>query len=84
MEGKTAYTTKEAAKYFGISPATIYRMEKQGLISPIKKQGGQKQFSKKNIAQYLKEHHGHKAVPNISKRKKRDLIIKEKEAIYTA
>ncbi|MBI5327441.1 MAG: helix-turn-helix domain-containing protein [Deltaproteobacteria bacterium] len=32
MEEKTAYTTKEAAKYLGISPATIYRMEKQGLI----------------------------------------------------
>lgn len=84
MEEKTAYTTKEAAKYLGISPATIYRMEKQGLILPIKKRGGQKQFSKKSVAKYLKEHHSPKAVPNISKRKKRDLIIKEKEATYTA
>ncbi|MBI5047657.1 MAG: hypothetical protein HZB54_01715 [Deltaproteobacteria bacterium] len=58
-------------------------MEKQGLIIPIKKRGGQKQFSKKSVAKYLKEHHSPKTVPNISKRKKRDLIIKEKEATYT-
>ncbi len=29
MEEKTVFTTKEAAKYLGISTATIYRMEKQ-------------------------------------------------------
>ena len=29
MEEKTIFTTKEASKYLGISPATIYRMEKK-------------------------------------------------------
>ena len=30
MEEKNIYTTKEAAKHLGISPATLYRMEKGG------------------------------------------------------
>ncbi len=47
MEEKAVYTTKEAAKYLGISSSTIYRMEKQGLISAIKTPGGQRRFNKK-------------------------------------
>ena len=33
MKGKAVYTTKEAADYLGVSPSTIYRMEKRGLLS---------------------------------------------------
>lgn len=36
MEEKTIYTPKEAAKLLGISPSTIYRIEKRGLISSVK------------------------------------------------
>lgn len=41
MEDKAIYTTKEAADYLGISPSTLYRMEKCGLLSPTKTPGGQ-------------------------------------------
>ncbi|MBT9130604.1 MAG: hypothetical protein DDT42_00888 [candidate division WS2 bacterium] len=53
MEEKSIYTTKEATKYLGISPATIYRMEKQGLISSTKTPGGQRRFSRESIERYL-------------------------------
>jgi DNA-binding XRE family transcriptional regulator len=36
MENKAIYTTKETAAYLGVSPSTIYRMEKRGLLSLIK------------------------------------------------
>ena len=49
MEDKAIYTTKEAANYLGVSPSTIYRMEKSGLLSLIKTSGGQRRFSQKNI-----------------------------------
>ena len=54
MKEKTVYTTKEAAKHLGISPTTIYRMEKQDLISSIKTPGGQRRFSRESIEEYLK------------------------------
>jgi len=54
MEDKTIYTTKEAADYLGISPSTIYRMEKRGLLSPTKTSGGQRRFSQKNLEECLK------------------------------
>ncbi len=55
MEDKTIYTTKEAADYFGVSPSTIYRMEKRGLLSPIKTSGGQRRFSEKNLEKCLRK-----------------------------
>lgn len=55
MEEKNNYTAKEITKYFGINLATIYRMEKQGLISSIKMSRGQRRFSRENIEKYLKE-----------------------------
>lgn len=39
MEEKAIYTTKEAADYLGVSPSTVYRMEKRGLLSPTKRAG---------------------------------------------
>ena len=75
MEEKTIYTTKEAAKYLGISTSTIYRMEKQGLISAIKTPGGQRRFSKEAIEKYLRRSKHFKAPQNPSKYKKSTLKI---------
>lgn len=83
MEEKTIYTTREASTYLGISNSTIYRMEKQGLISSIKTPGGQRRFSKKNIENYLKKSKNFIAPQNPSKYKKTDLMIKEAEASYS-
>lgn len=55
MEDKTIYTTKEAADYLGVSPSTIYRMEKRGLLSPKKTSGGQRRFSQKNLEECLRK-----------------------------
>jgi len=52
-EDKTLYTTKETASYLGVSPSTIYRMEKRGLLSPTKTRGGQRRFSQKDLKGYL-------------------------------
>lgn len=55
MEDKTMYTIKEAANYLGVSPATIYRMEKRGLLSPTKSSGGQRHFSQKSLEKCLRK-----------------------------
>ncbi|MGQ9621204.1 MAG: DNA methyltransferase, partial [Bacteroidales bacterium] len=84
MEEKNIFTTKEAAKYIGISTSTIYRMEKQGLISSLRTPGGQRRFSRKNIEKYLKESQNFEAPQNPSRYKyqKTDFKVKELEAIY--
>lgn len=83
MEQKDIYTTKETSKYLGISTATIYRMEKQGLLSPIKTPGGQRRFSKENIEKYLEKSQNFTAPQNPSKYKRTDSMIKEPESIYS-
>ena len=55
MEDKAVYTTKEAADYLGVSPSTIYRMEKRGLLSPTKTTGGQRRFSQKDLEEPLRK-----------------------------
>lgn len=55
MENKAMYTTKEAAAYLGVSPSTIYRMEKRGLLSPIKTSRGQRRFSEKDLEECLRK-----------------------------
>jgi site-specific DNA-methyltransferase (adenine-specific) len=84
MEEKTVYTTREAAKYLGISTSTIYRMEKQGLISSIKTPGGQRRFIKEDLERYLQESRNFEAPQNPSRFKKTDFMIKEAEATYVA
>jgi len=84
MEEKAVFTTKEAAKYLGISTSTIYRMEKQGLISSIRTPGGQRRFSKEIIERYLKESQYFEAPQNPSRFKKTDFMIREAEATYSA
>ena len=55
MEDKAIYTTKEAADYLGVSPSTVYRMEKRGFLSPTKTSGGQRRFSQKNLEECLRK-----------------------------
>lgn len=82
IEEKTIFTTKEAAKYLGISPATIYRMEKKGLISSTRTPGGQRRFTKESIERYLKKSQSFEAPQNPSKYKKSTFRVKETKTIY--
>lgn len=67
MEEKTVFTTKETAKYLGISIATIYRMEKQGLISSLRTPGGQRRFNIESIEKYLRKSENFEAPQNPSR-----------------
>lgn len=82
MEEKNLFTTKIAAKYLGISPSTIYRMEKKGLISSIRTPGGQRRFNKESIERYLKKSRSIEAPQNPSKYKKSAFRVKEMKATY--
>ncbi len=82
MEEKTIFTTKEAAKYLGMSLSTIYRMEKKGLISAIKTPGGQRRFSKNIIDEYLKKSRKFEAPQNPSIYRKATSLIKEADGVY--
>jgi len=82
MEEKMVFTTKDAARYLGISQATIYRMEKQGLISSTRTPGGQRRFSKKSIEEYLKKSRKIEAPQNPSIYKKSAFLIKETQESY--
>jgi site-specific DNA-methyltransferase (adenine-specific) len=52
MESKL--TTKEAAKYLGISVSTLYRMEQHGLLQSIRTPGGQRRFPREELDHYLR------------------------------
>ena len=58
MKDKAIYTTKEAASCLGVSPSTIYRLEKRGLLSPVKTSRGQRRFSQKDLEQCLRKSQG--------------------------
>jgi len=55
MKDKAIYTTKEAADYLRVSSSTIYRMEKRGLLFPVRTSAGQRRFTQKNLEEYLKK-----------------------------
>lgn len=82
METKTLFSTKEAAQHLGVSVATIYRMEKKGLLISSKTPGGQRRFSKDVLQKYLKNSYSIEAPQNPSKYKKNEFQIKETLAIY--
>ncbi|ODS34244.1 MAG: DNA methylase N-4/N-6 domain protein [Candidatus Scalindua rubra] len=82
MESKLLLNTKEAASFLGISTATIYRMEKKGLVASVRTPGGQRRFSKKILEEYLKESSNIEAPQNPSKYKRTLLTIKEPETAY--
>lgn len=84
MGEKAVFTTKEVANYLGISPSTIYRMEKQGLITSIKTPGGQRRFSKEEIDSYLQRSKDFEAPQNPSRFKRGELAISETVAVYQA
>jgi len=54
-EYKAMYRTSEAACYLGVSRSTIYRMEKRGLLSPVKTSAGQRRFSQKDLDKCLRK-----------------------------
>lgn len=82
MDDKITFTTKEVAKYLGISTATIYRMEKQGLISSIRTPGGQRRFSRESIDNYLKQSQNFEAPQNPSRYKKNGSTVTEANPTY--
>lgn len=82
MKEKTVFTTKESAKYLGVSPSTIYRMEKKGLISSIRTPGGQRRFSKEEIEEYLRKSKEIIAPQNPSKYKRQTFKFEEPQANY--
>lgn len=82
MGEKTIFTTREAAKYLGMSLSTIYRMEKQGLISSTRTPGGQRRFSKETIENYLRESQNFEAPQNPSKYKRVYSVVEEPEVGY--
>lgn len=55
MEDKAVYSTKEAADYLGVSPSTVYRMEKRGLLSPTRTSRGQRHFSQEDLEACLRK-----------------------------
>jgi site-specific DNA-methyltransferase (adenine-specific) len=83
MEEKTLFTTKEAAKYLGISISSIYRLEKSGLLSSIKTQDGKRRFTKEVLERYLQEVLNSEAPKNKRISKQNDIIVKEVENTYT-
>lgn len=82
MSERIAFTTKEAAEYLGISPSTIYRMEKRGLISSIRTPGGQRRFRKEDIESYLKASQYIEAPQNPSFYRRSGLVVGEPQAAY--
>ncbi len=82
MDEKAKYTTKEAAKLLGVSEATIYRMEKKGLLTSIRTPGGQRRFSNESIEIYLKKSRKFEAPQNPSQFKKASVLVKETKVDY--
>lgn len=82
IKSKFLLTTKEAARHVGVSIATIYRMEKRGLIVSSKTPGGQRRFSKDVLEKYLKNSYTIEAPQNPSKYKKNEYQIRETLANY--
>jgi excisionase family DNA binding protein len=47
------YTAKEAARYLGVSLATLNRVEKGGFLVPFRTHGGHRRYSKVMLDEYL-------------------------------
>lgn len=48
-------TTQKAAEMLGVSVSSIYRMEKQNILHPIRTSGGQRRFEISELERYKKE-----------------------------
>lgn len=44
MKKNQLFSTKKASEYLGISVSTVYRMEEQGILRPMRTPGGQRRF----------------------------------------
>jgi len=55
MKDKATYTRKEAAEFLGVSPSTIYRLEKKGILPPKKTSRGQKLYTEKKLEKFLQK-----------------------------
>lgn len=82
MDNKSVFNTKEIARYLGISISTVYRMEKQGLITSIKTPGGQRRFIKEEMDRYLRNSLNIEAPQNPSKFKKVALKVADVQVDY--
>lgn len=47
------YDSPEAAEYLGISLSTLYRMERRGVIKPMRTAGGHRRFTKGMLDDFL-------------------------------
>lgn len=61
--------TSRAAYILGVSPKTIYRMEKKGFIESVRTPGGQRRFNLKELKNYLNRSKSFTAPQNPSKYK---------------
>jgi len=52
MVNKTYLSVQEVARYFGVTPSTIYRLAQQGLL-PGLKVGGQWRFSEQMLESWV-------------------------------
>ncbi len=71
MAKEATYTPKEAAEFLGVSPSTIYRLEKRGKLPFIKTPKGGKLLTQKDLEKFLSKNQ------NLTTR-----LIKEKAIIY--
>ena len=67
-------TTSQAAKFLGVSTATIYRMEKRGLIESRRTPGGQRRFLKTDLEEYIEQSKSIQAPQNPSQYKRTTLL----------
>ena len=75
------FTTSQAAKCLGVSAATVYRMEKKGLIESRRTPGGQRRFPQKDLEKYLEQSKSIQAPQNPSQYKK-TTILKEQLPLF--
>lgn len=83
MKTNVMLTPSQAAEYLGVSPSTIYRMERKALISSIKTDAGQKRFSKETIRKYLKKGKPIKPSRSLVNDKRHEFLIRESKPLYT-
>lgn len=51
-------TAKEAADYLRVSPFTLRKMEKMGMIAPYRTPGGHRRYSLEMLNEYLENSRG--------------------------
>ena len=75
------FTTSQAAKFLGVSTATVYRMEKKGFIESRRTPGGQRRFLKTDLEKYLEQSKSIQAPQNPSQYKK-TILLKDQLQLF--